>query len=90
METNAIFGFNRVQPIVSGQLPSDVHNLVARHVLNQESLLQAALNKDTEAVFHAFVSDPQVNHLPPEKAKQLFIRMLENTQEYLPGWAVEF
>jgi alpha-galactosidase/6-phospho-beta-glucosidase family protein len=87
VETNAIFGRDSVKPIVSGQLPTEVHNLVQRHVWNQETTLQAALHRDKEKAFRAFVNDPLVN-IPPEQARELFNRMLENTKAYLPGWNI--
>jgi alpha-galactosidase/6-phospho-beta-glucosidase family protein len=87
VETNAIFGRDSIKPIVSGQLPTEVHNLVQRHVWNQETTLQAVLHRDKEKAFRAFVNDPLVN-IPPEQARELFDRMLENTKAYLPGWNI--
>lgn len=85
VETNALFSRNKVQPILSGQLPTEINTLVLRHVLNQETTLQAALKKDSEMAFRAFVNDPLVS-IPPDEAKELFTCMLKNTKGYLPGW----
>jgi alpha-galactosidase len=85
VETNAVFGRDSVKPIVSGELPPEINNLVLRHVLNQETTLQAGLRKDKEMAFRAFVNDPLV-HISPDEARALFERMLENTKAYLPGW----
>jgi len=87
VETNAIFGYDSVQPVVSGQLPAPVNNLVLHHVYNQETTLQAALENNAEMAFRAFVNDPLVYHLAPQEARSLFDRMLDNTKAYLPGWA---
>ncbi|RXZ82501.1 alpha-glucosidase/alpha-galactosidase [Paenibacillaceae bacterium] len=85
VETNAVFGYDSVKPVVAGQLPNDVQTLVMRHVANQELTLQAALNKDKELAFKAFSNDPLVQ-LSEAKAAELFERMLHNTKSYLPGW----
>lgn len=85
VETNALFSLDSVRSVLAGQLPSDVQNLVMRHVLNQETILRAALNKDKSLAFRAFVNDPLVV-IDIDKAKELFHRMLNNTREYLHGW----
>jgi alpha-galactosidase/6-phospho-beta-glucosidase family protein len=85
VETNAIFGRDSVKPIISGELPPEINNLVQRHIWNQETILQAALNKDKDQAFRAFVSDPLVN-ISPEEARELFERMLDNTKSFLPEW----
>ncbi|MFC0473005.1 alpha-glucosidase/alpha-galactosidase [Halalkalibacter kiskunsagensis] len=83
VETNAIFGRDSIKPVLAGELPPEINNLVMRHVLNQETTLQAALQQDNEMAFRAFANDPLVN-LPPHQAKELFNKMLENTKAYLP------
>jgi alpha-galactosidase len=85
VETNAIFGRDSVKPIISGELPPEINNLVQRHIWNQETILQAAVNKDKDQAFRAFVSDPLVN-ISPEEARELFERMLDNTKSFLPEW----
>jgi alpha-galactosidase/6-phospho-beta-glucosidase family protein len=85
VETNAIFGRNSVKPIISGELPPEINSLVQRHIWNQETILQASLNRDKDQAFRAFVSDPLVN-ISPEEARELFERMLDNTKSFLPEW----
>ncbi|MBC8079875.1 MAG: alpha-glucosidase/alpha-galactosidase [Gorillibacterium sp.] len=86
VETNAVFGANLVQPLLAGALPEAVNNLVIRHLYNQETTLQAALKKDKAVAFRAFANDPLVSILAPNRAEELFNRMLDNTKAYLPGW----
>ncbi len=43
VETNALFGRDRVEPVFAGPLPAGILPLVARHVYNQEDALTAAL-----------------------------------------------
>ena len=85
VETNALFTRDSIHPITAGKLPDPVHNLVIRHVYNQETILEAALNKDRELAFTAFVNDPLVT-IDLQDAENLFDEMIENTKEYLPGW----
>jgi alpha-galactosidase/6-phospho-beta-glucosidase family protein len=59
-----------------------------RHVLNYETILQAALQKDPELAFRAFINDPLVT-IEAEEARKLFKQMISNTVNYLPGWKIE-
>lgn len=85
VETNALFTRDSIRPVLAGKLPPEVNNLVLRHVYNQETILQAALMKDKEMAFRAFVNDPLMT-LPLKEARELFETMLVNTKNYLPGW----
>ncbi|TXK79143.1 alpha-glucosidase/alpha-galactosidase [Paenibacillus sp. N3.4] len=85
VETNAVFSANSLRPVYAGELPVEVNNLVLRHVLNQETTLKAAINKDKSLAFKAFVNDPLVN-IDVIQAEELFETMLQNTKSYLPGW----
>jgi galacturan 1,4-alpha-galacturonidase len=85
VETNACFSDDSVRPIMAGELPSQVNGMVLRHMNNQETILRAALNRDRKLAFAAFLNDPLVA-IEPDRAEELFNRMLENTKAYLPGW----
>ncbi|MCM3164177.1 alpha-glucosidase/alpha-galactosidase [Metabacillus litoralis] len=87
VETNALFRYDSVQPVFAGKLPLDIHNMIHRHVLNQESILQAALTKDKQLALNTFVNEPLLT-ISREEAEKLFNEMLSNTREYLPGWAI--
>ncbi|KKI92543.1 glucosidase [Bacillus sp. SA1-12] len=89
VETNALFRNDSIQPIFAGQLPGPIQNMVSRHIHNQETTLQAALTKDKDLAFQAFVQDPLVSQLSPDQASELFEQMLVNTHKYLPGWNLE-
>jgi galacturan 1,4-alpha-galacturonidase len=71
VETNASFSRDQVKPLVAGSLPPGVHGLVARHVANQEMIIDAALNRDKDLAFQAIFNDPTTN-LPIDKAWALF------------------
>ncbi|OMF21091.1 alpha-glucosidase/alpha-galactosidase [Paenibacillus sp. FSL H8-0548] len=85
VETNAVFSYNHVSPILAGKLTPEVEQLVLPHVTNQEMTLQAALNKDKALAFQAFMNDPLVR-LPEQAGAALFGKMLQNTKSMLPGW----
>ena len=63
----------------------EAESLTMRHVYNQETVLRAAINRDKEMAFRAFVNDPLVT-IGIEDARTLFEAMLRNIKEYLPGW----
>jgi len=56
------------------------------HVLNQETVVEAALNKDRDKTFRAFLNDPLVvgAALDRQDARELFDNMVNNTKEYIP------
>lgn len=87
VETNALFTRDGIRPIVAGELPPDLRSLVLRHVMNHETILKAALNRDKELAFRAFVQDPLVT-IGVKEAKELFTEMLRNTRDFLPGWEI--
>lgn len=88
VETNARFSHDQVHPIVAGALPAGVQTLVARHVSNQEMIVQAALTCDRELAFQAVLNDPS-NRLPPDETWEMFNAMLLANREFLPGWEID-
>ena len=85
VETNALFGADRVEPVFAGALPNNLLPLVARHVYNQENTLTAALTCDRALGFTTFMNDPQLAGVTLRDGQRLFDDMLENQREYLPG-----
>ena len=87
VETNALFSRGRIEPLFAGKTPAGVLPLVARHVLNQENTLTAALHCDRKLGFTTFMNDPQLSAVTPAEGEKLFADMLENQRAYLPaGW----
>lgn len=87
-ETNALFSRDSVKPIVAGKLPDGAALLMDKHMQNQEMLLKAAFERDTELAFRVFANDPSTARLTPLLKKELFVKMFENTRQYLPGYPV--
>lgn len=87
VETNALFGLDRIEPVYAGPLPANILPLVARHVYNQENTLTAALTCDRKLGFTTFMNDPQLAGVTAKDGQKLFDDMLENQRAYLPkGW----
>ena len=87
VETNALFGLDRIEPVFAGTMPAGVLPLVARHVHNQENTLKAALTCDRQLGFNTFMNDPQLAGVEMAAGKRLFDDMLENQRKFLPkGW----
>ena len=82
VETNAAFRDDSVTPLLSGDLPEGVLQLVSRHADAQTIVARAARERDLELAFKAFANDPLVN-LDLVTARKLFDEMVENTKEYL-------
>ena len=87
VETNALFGRDRIEPLFAGPTPAGILPLVTRHVLNQENTLTAALHCDRKLGFTTFMNDPQLAAVSPADGEKLFDDMIENQRAYLPaGW----
>ncbi|MBQ8583420.1 MAG: alpha-glucosidase/alpha-galactosidase [Clostridia bacterium] len=82
VETNARFTSDTLTPMFAGEIPIEIHPLITRIVGEQELVVKAALERDLEKAFVAFMNDPLVN-LTKEDARALFDEMVENTKEYL-------
>ena len=84
VETNALFGRDRIEPVFAGNMPSNILPLVARHIYNQENTLIAALHCDRKLGFSTFMNDPQMASVSMTDGQKLFDDMLENQRAYLP------
>jgi alpha-galactosidase len=87
VETNARLSRDDVQPLAAGPLPPGLHPLIARHVANQEGIVEAALARDPDRAFQAVLGDP-TTALPPDEARAMFREMLAASRAFLPGWPV--
>ena len=84
VETNALFGLNRIDPVYAGPVPASILPLITRHVLNQENTLTAALRCDRKLGLTTFLNDPQLAAVTPKDGEKLFNDMLENQRTFLP------
>lgn len=82
VETNAVFRDNSLVPVMAGEVPTKIKGLIDRIVCEQETVVEAALNRDLELAFIAFANNPLVQ-LNVDKARELFDVMVKNTEKYL-------
>lgn len=85
VETNALFTSGTVTATLAGAVPKEIHSLISRVCANQQIITEAAMNRDLNLAFTAFLNDPLMK-LTTEKAKELYIRMLNNTSKYLSDY----
>lgn len=87
VETNALFGLNRISPVLAGKTPEGILPLISRHVLNHENTLKTAMTCDRKLGLATFMNDPQMSGIGMAEGKVLFDDMLNNQKAYLPeGW----
>ncbi len=65
-----------------GELPPGVQAVVARHVSNQEMIVEAALRGDRNLALQALLNDPLLQEV--DGAERMLDEMLEANREYLP------
>ena len=75
VETNALFGRDNIQPVVTSGLPVDIRALVMPHVLAQEGIIDAVFENDMEKAFRVFSHDSAVQRLTLTDARSLFNEM---------------
>ncbi|MEG2596078.1 MAG: alpha-glucosidase/alpha-galactosidase [Ruthenibacterium sp.] len=85
VETNALFRRDSIQPVAAGNVPPQIHALLAPHVENHTLILKAASECNFDDAFTAFMMDPLVaGRISPEDGRTLLREMLVNTKKYLP------
>lgn len=87
VETNATFRANSLQPVLAGNIPDTIYSLISRNVGIQEMVVQAALERNLDKAFAAFIADPLVD-IGIVDAKKLFDEMIDNTREYMGGYKI--
>ena len=85
VETNAIFRSNELKPVMAGNIPNSIYPLVSKICTEQEAISEAVANRDMEAIFNVFTSDPLVT-CNLSDARKCFDEMVENTKKYLTDY----
>jgi len=88
VETNAHFTRDCVSPVMSGEIPPAVNQLVAKICFEQQLILEAVEKRDLNLAFAAFAADPLVT-CSLSDARKLFDEMVENTKFYLSMYPVK-
>lgn len=85
VETNAVFERDSIRPVVAGELPEDIRELIMPHVENHERIFEAALTGNTELVVEAFLTDPLVKGRVTEaEVRDLIKDMIDKTIGTVP------
>ena len=87
VETNAIFRSNELTPVMAGEIPTEIYPLVSKICAEQEAISAAVAERDIEATFNVFASDPLVT-CSIKDARKMFNEMVENTKAYLKDWEI--
>ncbi len=82
VETNAVFRDGTLTPVLAGAVPASIYGQIARVVSIQEQVVEAAMERNLEKAFVAFLNDPLVT-ISDSEARELFNEMVENTKDYL-------
>ena len=85
VETNAVFTSNSLRPVMAGNIPNSIYPLVSKICTEQEAVAEAIKNRDVEAIFNVFASDPLVT-CNIKDARKMFDEMVENTKAYLTDY----
>ncbi len=82
VETNAHFAGGTLRPVFAGAVPAEIYPLISKVCGIQEIIVEAAMKRDLDMAFRAFMMDPNMGLSQPE-AKELFAEMIGNTRIYL-------
>ena len=83
VETNALFTYDSVAPIYSGNMPEDIRQLTMPHINNHKLIYEACIEKDRKKVYKAFRNDPNINsRLDNKTIRSLVDEMINNTSKY--------
>jgi len=82
VETNATFRANSLVPVMAGNIPESIYPLISRICGGQEMVAKACRERNLELAFLAFANDQLVT-IPLDKARKMFVEMIENTKGYL-------
>ncbi|MBI5114863.1 hypothetical protein HZA56_00140 [Candidatus Poribacteria bacterium] len=82
VESMALVDAGGIHTFAMGKLPRAVQNLLARHVANQEMILEAAVTGDKAMALQALLNDPLTRDF--DSASKMLDEMLAATRDYLP------
>ena len=85
VETNAVFSGGSIVPVQAGKVPANLMPLIGRICLEQEAVSAAIAERDVQAIFDCFASDPLTTCTLAE-AKALFAEMVRATAAYLTDY----
>jgi alpha-galactosidase len=84
VETFGVIDPTGAQPLAFGALPPAVETLIARHVANQEMIVEAALTGNRALALQVLLNDPLMRGLDVNSTAKMLNEMLEANRAYLP------
>jgi len=76
-----------VHPVAAGPLPTHLAAYIEPAVATQALTVQAAMQQDRDAVYHAVMQDPQIQtRLTLDETWRLTDALIEAEAEWLPAW----
>ena len=84
LETLGVINTLGFTPLSVGPLPEPIADMVRRHVVNQELIVEAGMTGDREKAFAALINDPLCSHLSVPQIREMGERLLKATRDYLP------
>jgi galacturan 1,4-alpha-galacturonidase len=83
VETNALFRYDKLQPVQSGTLPKAVRSMVIRHMDNHHLVMESYRKKDLNLAVQALANDPLCAHMDYPAVRDMFDGMAEKLAPYL-------
>lgn len=76
VETNAVFERDAIRPVLAGNVPEQVRELILPHLENHDRIMRVVMgdNKDVELVTEAFMNDPLVKGRAAREDVQALVR----------------
>ncbi|MCF7930303.1 MAG: alpha-glucosidase/alpha-galactosidase [Acholeplasmataceae bacterium] len=88
VETNALFRFDAVEPIIADKLPLEVENMVKTHMKGHELLIKSYRTKDLKYAYEAMENDPLCKSLSEKLVSQMFFEMVDQIKSYLTYYTI--
>ena len=82
VETFAHIGPHDATPITVGELPPPVQSICNTHVVNQELIVEAAMQGSRELALQALYNDPQIKEW--DYVPEMLEELLEANRDFLP------
>lgn len=80
VETNALFERDAIRPVIAGELPNTILDLIMPHVENHNRVIKAAKTYNYAMVLEAFQNDPQIrDRIEPKEMERQVHDMIEVT-----------
>ena len=84
VETLGVVSSLGFTPLAAGPLPQGILNVVMPHVVNQDLIVEAAIEGDLKKAFDALINDPLCSHLAIPRIKKMGAELMEKNKQWLP------